>query len=751
MIDIKAIKTKYPVLAVIHALQLEGNRKANEFVALNPTRDDNSPRSFSINIITGIWKDFATGEPGGDIVDLWKYIRGCGTLGAAAKQLDDTLAGRFDLLEEFADHQPPKPAERWEIVMPAIIGERTKPHPIRWKHNDELPERPDTIYTYLARNGQDILGFVCRWDPPEGGKEIRPRFMFKAPDGHLRWRWQGPIGDDPRPIYHLERLEAKPKTCWWVEGEKAADAGQAFAPDATVVVSWLGGSSTAKYVDVGHCRGMHCILIPDRDAQRNKAGEMLPYAQQPGVKAMNEIAKKLLAIGCKVSMVDYEIDESMQGWDLADAHAQGWTPQQVQEMVRTGLRDLPVVTTETVHRPESFGKSPLWSTLRLDTFSTLGTNGKPLNTWQTFHEMFNAYGITCRDNLLTQNIELRHVPSERTIDVEDVISLCSYNQIQLTHYKDHIRKLARMDPYHPVVDWIKSRPWDGTSRMADMFGTIHLGESDPVLSAKLFFRWCISAVAMVTQERMDSTGARPAAQGVLVLVGSQDLNKSRWVSSLAPAAFVRAGANLDPRDKDSLIKSTTAWLVEWAEIVGTKNATSIALVKGHVTGDTEFIRKPYAPEAIERPRRTVYIGTENNDDYLVDDTGNRRWWSIRVRGLNVNHGIDTQQFWAEVYQAFKDGAPWWLVDDEKQLLAGSNAKHEHVSPIEELLEGGLRWDEPARTWETATTILTALGFSKPTSGDCKRAARFLRRLGCETQEIPGRPLHIKVPIARVLR
>ena len=52
----------------------DGRRKGREFVARNPTRTDHSPGSFSVNIETGRWADFATGQAGGDPISLAAFL-----------------------------------------------------------------------------------------------------------------------------------------------------------------------------------------------------------------------------------------------------------------------------------------------------------------------------------------------------------------------------------------------------------------------------------------------------------------------------------------------------------------------------------------------------------------------------------------------------------------------------------------------------------------------------------------------------
>jgi hypothetical protein len=54
----------------------DGRQCGREYIARNPTRIDRHPGSFSINIMTGAWADFATGDKGGDVVSLFGYLRG---------------------------------------------------------------------------------------------------------------------------------------------------------------------------------------------------------------------------------------------------------------------------------------------------------------------------------------------------------------------------------------------------------------------------------------------------------------------------------------------------------------------------------------------------------------------------------------------------------------------------------------------------------------------------------------------------
>lgn len=63
----------------------DGRRMGREYVARNPTRTDRRAGSFRVNVTTGRWADFATGDKGGDVVSLAAYLAGIGQSEAACR------------------------------------------------------------------------------------------------------------------------------------------------------------------------------------------------------------------------------------------------------------------------------------------------------------------------------------------------------------------------------------------------------------------------------------------------------------------------------------------------------------------------------------------------------------------------------------------------------------------------------------------------------------------------------------------
>jgi hypothetical protein len=68
----------------------DGRREGQEWVARNPKRSDRHLGSFKINLKTGQWADFATGDKGGDVISLAAYLHGL-TQSAAAGKISEML------------------------------------------------------------------------------------------------------------------------------------------------------------------------------------------------------------------------------------------------------------------------------------------------------------------------------------------------------------------------------------------------------------------------------------------------------------------------------------------------------------------------------------------------------------------------------------------------------------------------------------------------------------------------------------
>jgi hypothetical protein len=89
-IDFEHVKTAALNSAeeIVRGLLPDGRREGSEWVARNPLRADRRPGSFKVNLITGRWADFATGDRGGDLISLSAFVAGVDQRSAAVRLAD---------------------------------------------------------------------------------------------------------------------------------------------------------------------------------------------------------------------------------------------------------------------------------------------------------------------------------------------------------------------------------------------------------------------------------------------------------------------------------------------------------------------------------------------------------------------------------------------------------------------------------------------------------------------------------------
>lgn len=136
----------------------DGTRKGKEYWPVNPVRGDRKPGSFSVNMTTGTWLDFASGDKGGDLVSLLAYLRGCRQVDAArliAGQLGLPFGGerhKRDLLQDEVERQ--RIARQREQRQQQADAERQAGWDrtaVRARHDFALAGLPDPAFPYLTR------------------------------------------------------------------------------------------------------------------------------------------------------------------------------------------------------------------------------------------------------------------------------------------------------------------------------------------------------------------------------------------------------------------------------------------------------------------------------------------------------------------------------------------------------------------------------------------------------------------------
>lgn len=353
-------------------------------------------------------------------------------------------------------------------------------------------------------------------------------------------------------------------------------------------------------------------------------------------------------------------------------------------------------------------------------------DGKPLSTISNTRAILKAMDITARLNLMTRKEEYtggEHNDGRQGNTVLRIISGARSVGYKSNEIIDHLQVITSEGEYHPVAEWLSGVSWDGKSRIDALADTL-VSDMPADLKRTLLMRWSVGAIKAAT---MDTP---PPQQGVIVLVGEQGKGKTTWLRSLCPlAGAVADGIELHPNNPDSVRAATSAWIAELGELDGTFKR-DIPALKAFVTKDLDTYRMPYAKVAHDYRRRTAFAASVNDDRYLIDHTGNRRWWSIPVTHIEYNT-VDMMQYWAEI-MAMADYTDHSLTSEELADLNHHNKAMEIVDPFEEAIlttfgrcnEDGVRLDPM-----TTTMIAVKLGYDKPDGKVVRAVGVALKKCG----------------------
>ena len=312
-----------------------------------------------------------------------------------------------------------------------------------------------------------------------------------------------------------------------------------------------------------------------------------------------------------------------------------------------------------------------------------------MSTVENLQHMLGEYGATVRYNEMSKTEEIT-LPgrffsrdNEANAAIAEVTSICRRNSMPVTDLLGYITLLGERNRYHPVCEWVLSKPWDGASRLQALYDTLAVEERHEAHRDAVVRRWLISAICAAF-----STNALHAFHGVLVLQGTQEAGKTSWALALVKEAVqsaIAGGQAISPSNKDSVLDACKHWICELGELNAITSKVDINEIKNFVTKTSDSMRQAFAKKHSDFKRRTVFIATVNDSKFLVDTTGNRRWWTVPVLGITYQHTIDMQQLWAEVHELWAAGEQWHLTKDESAELNRINCAHEVDRPMEELL------------------------------------------------------------------
>lgn len=313
---------------------------------------------------------------------------------------------------------------------------------------------------------------------------------------------------------------------------------------------------------------------------------------------------------------------------------------------------------------------------------------------------------------------------------------------------DLLTIITQEHAFNPVVDYLANcQAWDGQDRILELLDIMRL-PSDGFESV-LLRKWLWMAYAIAHNDPNAPFGL----EGILVIQGPQGIGKTMLVERLGVnKTLSKTDTHVTVRNKDSVMEATQSWIVELGELEANFKGSNIQEIKAFITRAEDEYRKPYGTSAVKHPRRTAFIGTCNNAEFLEDDTGSRRYWILSCDNkfdLEKLASLNIDQLWKQVECEVKNsGLPlskcFRLTSEESFKLEKHNQKYyKHVKAEDEIRdiiakaeeEIDKKIDEAFRVyaWEDVTT--TQFKESHPVlhNFSSEQIGKALSKLGFESK------------------
>lgn len=290
--------------------------------------------------------------------------------------------------------------------------------------------------------------------------------------------------------------------------------------------------------------------------------------------------------------------------------------------------------------------------------------------------------------------------------LEDELRVANaYSNVNDRSISSKINYIARENSYNPVLEHLDSLTWDNVDRMPAFFNLVGISTTDD-LSKILVRKWLYECYAA-----LHNTEEHPfPVDGVLCLIGNQGSGKTSLFAALSlKTEWFLGGACINDKDKDTIIRATSNWITELGE-VGSTMKSDIDSLKAFLTLSYDQYRLPYGRADRKSPRHTCFCATTNESEYLIDTTGNRRFWTVPTTSntsIDSIKAFDFEQLWAQVIVQVKEtGLPYnlcfHLTETEKERLNTRNDMARKPVPAEEQIidilakvenQGGAYWEQ----------------------------------------------------------
>ena len=218
-------------------------------------------------------------------------------------------------------------------------------------------------------------------------------------------------------------------------------------------------------------------------------------------------------------------------------------------------------------------------------------------------------------------------------------------QVAMEHRTDDVR------------DYLEGLEWDEIPRVETLL-VRYLKADDTPYTRAVTRKALVAAVA-----RTMNPGCK--FDSVLTLIGAQGIAKSMFVDILGGKWYNDSIQTFTGKEAQEQLRGS--WLVEIPEVDRFSTKFDSAIVKQFITRRDDIFRESYGHRTASHPRRCIFIATTNNPEFLVDATGNRRWWVVRCHATSKDRGVDMRELREDRDQVWAEAVALWRAGESLEL------------------------------------------------------------------------------------
>lgn len=679
-----------------------GKQRGNEYRAATINGGDGD--SFSINLLTGKWADFATNQTGGDLISLYAEIHNLSNY-ESAKVLAEMIGFQEDL-----------------------TGSNTLPN-----LNHSMYGPPVAYWAYHNKKGL-IVALVARYKDGDKKQFTQWRFNFATQ------KWEPKALESDRPLYNLHILDKYPsKKVLICEGEKAAVAAQKLVGEEYIATCWSSGSTAIAKTDFSPLNNRDVVLWPDND--------------DAGKKAMEKLALKISMNVNSLAILNPK-PEDPQKFDAFDLLEKAPKDAEFIKYINDRFFILKAAPSTKKNVVALDDEKPLPN--------VVSGVALPYDEDSQEYELANSAGVSrkWKDFGLMMKTETKVYQNEANIvkiltsqeptvyydeffksymNTYQVVVPEKFNDITFIRYKLYFQKTFRFGDVSGVVienslayvasqtvkndlaSKLNSLEWDRKPRINDFFKDIYGVEDSEYTSATSRIFW-LSMVARILKPSVK-------ADIMVILEGDQGIQKSTSLEEIGDIFNINgysvSGKKLD--NKDFYINLAGKFIVEMAEInVLLKNSDED--IKEMLSTREDHYRIPYAKGSQAHSRTNIFVGTTNQENYLRDETGARRFLPVKCNKVDFELLRENKmQYFAEAVHRLNAGEDHWLFPKDA-AKEQTDARMETDDPWTDQVDSFCR---RIRYVRVSDVLSISLGLQTYQQGrrESNRVVKILRRLG----------------------